>query len=273
MTPPTPTGKSAWLPQWRWLANPWISVVGTFTGILGLAALVYSWIVASPPRDLLITSDPPVAIVRAGQASSVEILYHGEKITNDVYARQVYVWNAGSDSIRPENVLEPIRVMLPHATILETRVTKLRRPLTNITAKIDGADKVVLSWNILEHNDGAAIDVIYAAPAASKLQVVGTIEHQRELKVREYQAARDTAVQGWKLSAGYVLFGGMGVLFLILGLGLGASAVQSRLSRKLTASEIVSSFVLVTLFGGLGAIAVWMVVNSMRNDVMPPPGF
>ena len=118
--------KSRLLPNWQWLSNPWMTAIGTLTGIISLGTLLYSWLASPAPRILTITSDPPVTIVRGGQASSVDILYHGEKIKTDVYVRQVYVWNAGSESIRPENVLEQFQLVIPESTILETRVRAIR---------------------------------------------------------------------------------------------------------------------------------------------------
>jgi len=54
----------------------------------------------------------------------------------------------------------------------------LSRPLTAITTGSSRADTLTISWKILEHGDGAYIDVIYAAPAPGKIVAHGTIEHQ-----------------------------------------------------------------------------------------------
>lgn len=178
--------------SWKrwWVAHPMVGFIGSVASVLAIPLAIYLYLSGGPLRELIISSDPPVAIVRGGQASSVDILYHGNKITTDVYARQVYVWNAGNDSIRDNNILEPIGIVIPRATILETRVRRVRRQLSNIIATIDGGNTVSLSWTILEHNDGAAIDIIYASPDASKLSVMGTVEHQPTILVREYESAR-----------------------------------------------------------------------------------
>jgi hypothetical protein len=144
-----------------WFAlNPRVGLAGTVASILGIPLALYLSIATQPTRNLTITSDPPVAIMRAGQASSIDVLYYGAKIKTDVYARQVYIWNAGNDSIRHEHVLEHIGIVIPHARILEARVKKVSRPLISLQL-VGGTpdDRLMLSWSILEHNDGAAIDV------------------------------------------------------------------------------------------------------------------
>lgn len=238
------------------------------TGVISLGALLYSWLVVPGPRDLNITSDPPVAIVKAGQASSLDILYHGEKIRTDVFARQVYLWNAGSDSIRRENVLEQIGIVIPHATILEARVKKVSRPLTNIAAKIDRSDRVTLSWNILEYHDGAAIDVIYAAPDASKMSAVGTVEHQPEVRVREYQAAREVTLQGWQRTVILSFMGGLGLFLCILALMLVKAVVAPK--EKLRALQIIVVCIFITLAMLGGGAVLWRVLSFARTEVMPP---
>jgi hypothetical protein len=176
-TPPMNPNSGARRRQW-WIAHPLVGFIGTFASLIGLPLAAYFYLAAQATRDLRITSDPSVAIVRAGQASPVDIVYHGEKIMTDVYARQVYVWNAGSDSIRRENVLESIGISIRGARILGARVKKVTRPLIKLVVVANPASNgLMLSWNILEHNDGAAIEVIYAASDSGMLAASGAVEH------------------------------------------------------------------------------------------------
>ncbi len=267
-TLPTEPSKLGWLPQWPWLSNPWFTVIGTLVGVIALALWLYGQFGGQRARELIITSDPPVAIVRAGQASSVDILYHGEKIKTDVFARQVYMWNAGSDSIRHENILEPVRIVIPHATILETRVRKVSRSLTNITAEIKDGNTVILSRSILEHNDGSAIDIIYAAPNASTVAANGTIEHQTKIRAIEYQLERNQLIQGWpRIVLGWLLIG-LAIFLLIQMLRLLRWLMEPK-NRRPTSQFVLGCVFLV--IGTSGAVIVlWAVFTSLWANVIPP---
>jgi hypothetical protein len=262
---PTPRSVLDWFAR-----NPSIGLLGTLASILSIPLGIYLYEEAKPTRELIVTADPAVAIAKAGQTSSVDVLFNGQKITTDVYIRQLYIWNAGSESVRSENVLEPIEVQLLNARILEVRLKKMTRPLTGVSVRTNGENRVMCSWKILEHNDGAVFDVIYAAPDAGKIETLGTIEHQGEVPFREYIAARDTWLRGWKLTAAYLGFAGCSTLMLITGIVLGVSAIQTGRSRKLKVAEIVAACVLVAGLVGLGAFGISIVAISYRTDIIPP---
>jgi hypothetical protein len=251
-----------------------VGFVGTIASVIAIPLAFYLSFASRSTRELTITSDPPVAVVRAGQMSSVDILYHGERITTDVYARQVYMWNAGTDSIRGEQILEPIVISIPHGKILEARVKKVSRGLIGILvtgAGIAGSDdRVRLSWNILEHNDGVVLDLIYAAPDASKLIAVGTIEHQSGLRVREYENSRETVLQGWGLVTARVLLGVLSILMVVVGIGMGASGLQTKRQRKLAVKEIFAICFLCIFFTGAGSALMWLILSTWGVEVAPP---
>jgi hypothetical protein len=120
-------------------------------------------------------------VVKAGEASSLRVL-HGElEIRGDVTAAQVAIWNDGTESIRPENVLSPVVILpRPPVPILEAKIRKVSRAI--IGAALDNsriADGVVpVSWRILEHSDGAVIQLIFAGSTATDIAVEGTVEGQ-----------------------------------------------------------------------------------------------
>jgi hypothetical protein len=185
----------------------------------------------------------------------------------DVYARQVFVWNAGTESIHAENVLEAIELTIPNGTILETRVRRLSRPLTKLVATPNGNDKVRLNWNILERNDGAALDIIYAAPNGGSIQAHGTIEHQGEVGVREYGRARNEELHGWQRTAGISFVSVLSLAFSLLGFfSVYALMTSSDTSWGRRAGAIpVIGFLF--LMGGYG---IWLVYNAVWINLVPP---
>src|SRR5207247_5981904 len=100
-------------------------------------------------------------------------------IETDVYAVRFYFWNAGRRSIKPDNVLEPIRVSLDTASeILDFRVLKTSRPITHARLVPSGSRlaTLVLVFSILERGDGLTGQVIYQGKRTAHLGITGTIE-------------------------------------------------------------------------------------------------
>lgn len=263
MQPPSPeAAKSRWaVAQW-WIAHPLVSFIGM---VLSIVLAIYFGVSSKQTRELVIASDPAVAVVKAGQASSIDVIYHGQKITTDVYARQIYFWNVGTESIRTENVLEPIGIVIPHGKILETRVKKVSRPLTGITTAISSSDEVGVSWKILEHNDGAAIEIIYASPDASRVEAVGTVEHQRRLKVQESEVTMNDHNETSKMRL--LVIGGMFcVMFLVMIIrNIRAMFLRSH-RRSVDFDDVVQT---VLLLGLLGLFVVGLV-NFYYVFIVPP---
>jgi hypothetical protein len=262
-----PTSQSG-LIRW-WIAHPIVGFIGSLASVIGLPLAVYFYVAGQASRELTITSDPAVTIVKGGQASSVDIRYHGNPITTDVYARQIYVWNGGTDSIRTQNILEPIELIIPNASILETRLRKLTRPLTKVTVRQAG-NSILLDWNILEHNDAAAVDIIYAAADAGRLQVHGAIEHQKGIKFVEYETPRKRDPT-WLTVLGYLLFGGFGIFMIILGIGTFRNIRASR--KSLSRSSIIGGLLIGILCLVAGCMTIVVIKNITTNTSVVPPVF
>jgi len=251
----------------HWFAtHPLVGLFGSVASIIGIPLALYFFVASQPSRELVIFSDPATTIVDAREAGSVDILYHGEKITTDVYARHLYLWNAGNDSIRRENILEPITLSIPHATILETRVRKLSRPLTAIRVDSSGGDAVTVSWNILERYDGAYIDIIYAAQKVSKFVAHGSIEHQRNLEWGEYdrRLTRNDTELVRKVA---------GVILIIIAGGLVRlcyNQVQWFRKSDRTLWKFMVTMVIPLVALGFASYGLWMAYKMFVTDMIPP---
>jgi hypothetical protein len=160
--------------------NPVFGLVGFLVGVVSLGATVYFGLEALKSRDLSLLVNPAkTTIVKAGQSSDLHVLYKGQSVSTDVTALQVEIWNAGKESIRPEHILSPIILqMSPKVPILEVRLRRISRPVCQIALDesqlADG--KLGVSWRILEHNDGAIIQLIVAGPSGVTVAGQGSVE-------------------------------------------------------------------------------------------------
>ena len=115
-------------------------------------------------------------MVRAGEASDLSISHNGKKISGNVSAAQMAIWNAGKRPIRENDILSPIVISTGGGQpVLEARIRKTTRPIINFTLDTTRADegKLQINWRILEKDDGAVIQLIYVGTKRSPYKLAG----------------------------------------------------------------------------------------------------
>jgi hypothetical protein len=163
-------------------SNPWIGLLGTVFTVLGVGLAIYFYFAGARTRKLTYFVSPvKTIVVKGGEASTLRVLHGDQDIKGDVTAAQVAIWNDGTESIRSENVLSSVCIVLhPSVPVLEAKIRKVSRGV--IGAAVDASrlpDGVIpVTWKILEHNDGAVIQLIFAGPTETEIAVEGTVEGQ-----------------------------------------------------------------------------------------------
>ncbi len=155
--------------------------VGPLIGLTGISLALYFHAQSVQDRKPLYYVGQRATIVDSAVAipSPVEVLYRGHPVGNtDVVEVILYFWNGGKLPIRAEDVLEQVTIKLESGEILESRILHISRPVTKFEIhSIDESSKNLLpmSFGILEHDDGAAIQLIYAGKPDTAITVNGTI--------------------------------------------------------------------------------------------------
>jgi hypothetical protein len=172
----------------EWLAtHPLITLGSVVVGLVSLVLGIYFGVISLRSRELAYQVNPTkTAIVKSGQSSDLQVLYKGQGISSDVTGLQVVIWNDGKESIRPENLLTPITLTTsPRVPILEARIKKASRSVTQVA--LDRSEiangSVGVTWKILEHDDGAAVQLIVAGPTSVTVKADGVVEGQDGIKV------------------------------------------------------------------------------------------
>jgi len=182
-----------------------------------VAAVVFYVLVESKSRDLSLYINPTkTTIVRSEQTSDLHVLYKGQSVSSDVTALQMAVWNAGKEPIRSEHILAPIVLSTsPRTPILEARIRHVSRSVVGIqldTGRL--ADGILpLSWKILEHNDGATIQLIVAGSDKITASIKGVVEGQRQLAMASPRRVTSFQLVGFVVCG--ALYGSMVVLTLL----------------------------------------------------------
>jgi hypothetical protein len=173
-------GPLAWFAKW-----PWLGLVASVCSVISVPLGVYFFLGSQRTRQLAFAVNPvQTIVVSAGRTSAIRVLSENMEIKSDVIAEQLVIWNSGTESIRPEHVLDPITMSTrPSAPILEVTIPKRTRTLTGFT--VDDSERssgrVGLKWKILEKNDGAMVQVIHTGPPTTELVVSGLVEGQRAI--------------------------------------------------------------------------------------------
>ena len=200
---------------YAFFSNPWVGIVGTAAGIVGVFLTVFFYLrSASYPELVYLVSPVRTIVVKQGTTSRLGIVFDGRPLTQDVTASQVAIWNRGRQAIRRAAILQGVTITTePRVPILEATIRKTSRDVVGFdldrTRLAEG--EVPVSWSILEEGDGGVVQLVYAGDVTTQIRCRGVIEGQRgvrELKVSPVTVVsperqlRAAAING----PGYLLF-------------------------------------------------------------------
>jgi len=155
--------------------------IGPLIGLTGVSLALYFHAQSVQDRKPLYYLGQRATIVDSAVAatSPLQVLYQVHPVGNTILVEVVlYFWNGGKLPIRTEDVLEPVAIQLASGEILESRVLHISRSVTKfeIHPVSESAKNVLpMSFGILEHDDGAAIQLIYAGKSDIAITVNGII--------------------------------------------------------------------------------------------------
>ena len=215
----------------------------------------------------------------------------GKEITSNLVSIRFYLWNAGNAAIHRDDVLRNLTITLDDedSEILDFLFLKISRDVTDLKLQRNPADSLhslLLSFSILEQNDGATGQIIYEGPLNSKLRIKGVIEG-----VKEFTSASEVQSSGfWReyrkklinFFVVVVILSFLSAIFIFNEKILSQKTKYIRLHKFLeellgSVISIVIIFLLFTLFYGLiiGPIskakedALKNAVQSAPTEILP----
>ncbi len=258
-------------PVIRFFSKPAVGIIGSLASILGVLVAIYFYTEGHNFRELTYYVHPAKAIVaRVGQTSRLSVKLNNNPLNSDITAAQLAFWNAGELSIKSENVLKPLNISIGSKTpIIDAIIRKKSRDVVDIS--LDKSDfergELRLTWNILEKNDGAIIQVIFVGNSDTPIIASATIEGQKDISRLEYSKIirspseqYDWLVRKEKRSA-YVILG-MGVFLAVLVTILLVLARDYRRWHLLDLALI-----------GQPVIFIFMAIYRLIKSVPPGPPF
>ncbi|MBI1767423.1 MAG: hypothetical protein HYR67_03500 [Bacteroidetes bacterium] len=111
----------------------------------------------------------------------------GNEVRENVCVITFYFFNQGNESIKKENILQPLKLRLPKGCkMLDYKLLKVSRSVTQITlGNYNPADESIsFDFKILEHEDGFTGQIIYSGDVNANLNIDGVIEGVKIIKDR-----------------------------------------------------------------------------------------
>jgi len=223
------------------------------------------------------------AIVKSGVASRLSVRYNNKELRTvfdipvaqtDVTAAQIAFWNNGKLPIKKNNILKPFVIQVQGGLpILEVSIQKKSRDIIGISIDENNLKNgiVSLSWDILEHNDGGIIQIIYAGGINVEITANGIIEGQSDIRqLKFYKKMQSPSEQYTSLNNAlkfmgysYVILGIIaisGIMFLIISRKsrLKKQSVNANTSISLKFMFIVS----IILYAVLICLGIYFLLRS-----------
>src|SRR2546427_3066211 len=160
-----------------------LSISGILIGLTGVIAAYYFYRQSVQERIPTFLIDPVRATIidsSGPKLSDLSVLYRGKTVGDrSVTAVRVYFWNAGRMPIRKSDVLKPIECIFSDgAEVLDYRLLRSSRNITGIRLSPglgSPNDRLAIDFDILEKDDGGAIQVIYAGPQGAAIHFDGVL--------------------------------------------------------------------------------------------------
>jgi hypothetical protein len=233
-----------------WLRNQWThTAFGVLIGVLVSLAI---YLAQKKEREVVYVVNPTrTQIVSAGQTSAIRVLYQGKELTSDVTSVQIAIWNRGRLPTRRQNVERPATIQLiPSVPILESRLINERRPdisIISLDKTNEARGQLRVDWNILEHDDGGVIQIVFPGTKGHDIRITGTIEEEGDIQPASSRKLVSMAL----LALGMIVA------------PLGANIVLSRLRGMGYGWALILSLVFISVMAGFVFAAQYWITKPL----------
>jgi hypothetical protein len=140
-------------------------MAGLGVGLIGIILAIYFYIDSlAKPKLILVMHPIRSPIVQAGRLTELSVSFGGKPISGDLTFAQFALWNAGKAPVRHEDILKPIILCtVSNRPIYQATIRNVSRDVVGfqLDTNMLASGRLGLDWRILEHNDGASIQVLY----------------------------------------------------------------------------------------------------------------
>jgi hypothetical protein len=258
-------------PKIKWFcANP---IISFSVGIIGVVLAVYFYYAGNKEPKLIFLLHPVrTPIVQAGKLSDVSVSLRGKPINGDLTAAQFVLWNSGKAPVRHEDILKPLFLVTSNACpIYEATIRSVSRDVIGfqlITNDL-ASGRLGFDWKILEHNDGAEIQILYGGNQNLKfVEQDGIVVGQKYIPF-QIMDVKKTSVVGKLGVAAFFLF-----LTLVCVSALKENIKKLSLAIRERKIKTIFDFAVgVIFFAGLTLLLGYVTIAVFIPENTPPFGF
>jgi hypothetical protein len=161
----------------KWLMENWLTVTVASVGLLA-TYLTHRW----SRRDRI-----PCYAIRhfnvidksGGNFPALRITYHGHGEELEVFSSSnITIWNSGRETIRKADIAkaDPIQVRVTNGVFVDAAVIRFTREVNRFDCVLKkDKDAIDVTFDFLDRDDGAVIQVFHSAGKRHDLSVHGTI--------------------------------------------------------------------------------------------------
>lgn len=204
----------------QFLGIPIVALIGYLLGIFGTIFGVWTYFDSKVNSNLTAKLNPvKTIVVKSGQASKLQTIFDNKIIQTDVTAVQLGIWNRGKKPIPSSDILEVVTIQTENNTpILEATLLNQTRPVNQIQLHTEEMQqgKIAVSWKIMEKNDGALIQLIYAGDTTTTVRVSGVIVDQPQVTLLNEDNTHNDINNSQKSVTSNYLFLFLGIMFGVI---------------------------------------------------------
>jgi hypothetical protein len=259
----------------KFFSHPYMVALAWAATVFSLGWNVYEHY-AGEQRPQLTYAVQPVntAVVHAGESSKLTVSYEGKPITGDVSSAQVAFWNAGNLTIH--GALKPLRIYTePQTPILEARIRNPGRDVTGLRLDSSEQDKgvVIVRWDLLEHNDGGIVQIVFAGGVDTNVVASAVVEGQASIRPATTPARDLSNLAKFVRAAGAILIAGfLSTLGVAIDSIIDAKMPAWRLFATRSRGTRLAARILIWLLALV--LPIWLLVVLLRHFfVGPTPPF
>jgi hypothetical protein len=163
-------------------------------GLVGVGGSYYFYTLSTKEREPILLEEPfrPLLVEAASIKDSPLRVVNadGSVLEKNISSIRFYFWNAGTEPIKKSDVLKPLQLSLsaPDIQIVDLRILSVSRPeiVAPKISIVQGEQNLMsVEFDILEKDDGFAVQVLYAGSRGAPLELAGTIEGVKKVQTKD----------------------------------------------------------------------------------------
>ena len=189
----------------NYIIGKFSSIFSLVLAVVGIGLAIYFYNASKKERiPIFLAEENPKSVVNKKNISAIKgqdiliTIRHNKKIrhiSDNVFVSTVYFWNSGTLSIKKSHILSKL-IIAPKSKnikIISYSLLSAARPNINkFKLKYEPKEKgISMSFDILEKDDGASIQILYEGDSDAKFILLGALEGVRHFKTT-IQASRVT---------------------------------------------------------------------------------